>query len=631
VSNKILKFCIVLSCLFMAVCSGGGDPGPGVPTGPNWSLYVKTPAEQVLWGSNISDPAFTSAWLTNGLLSESNNVFSGPITQIGQNNWASAMAYLQSSEFTSQLPTITSYTCYDRNLTRQIGGGLVPVNNNCNRPAGTGPFVCTVYSTNHCPTCAPQVSQNTATCIIGTQGVCTQGALPSNCAKIGPGCNTCTESNVFQGSCEIQNSTQVTGHASVNSGSVVDGCYLDGQGPNPSIKHTSGFYCLGWQQTTYDLTKVNLQLKNLYGSGEVMGCMSPGTVVSASTQWGGLGIGSTCTAEDPSITNIATVIPNPNYLDPIILYSNPYNDDQISGINPVSGFGPDSSSGYFIFGAWAGFCQKFPGFCQAPVVGTSTSGLAHLMGRAGPVALSEYVTSLKATNPTSYYTWQYDDAAGTIVCKDPGTQVLAYFCAGTQLSTTQAQSIFSSSTRQSSRFAVVNNCPYEIWVQINPSVSTSLCTEPFTVNDGSDCLVSVAANASYVYDTPSTGKQSFQIWSKTGCDATGFNCITGEIGSNNGHPRTYGSQPNLETKVEATFGCTLPKLQVSSCQTAPDGKPLISATFYDVTFVDGYTRPVSLQMIPGPLDTSNSDCKTPPPPNIDLTQCPTATDISTRP
>lgn len=555
------------------------------------------------------------------------------------------MAYLQSTAFKSQLPTITSYTCYDSNQQDSFGNYL---NRNCIPVVGSKNFFqCTVYAQNTCPTCSQTLQPITQTCLINPTkpggGVCSQGELPSGCDQPGPNCNPCTTSNVFAGSCTIQNQTQQSGHDPVSSGPFVDACYLDGEGPNPAVQHSSGFYCLGWKATTYDLRKVNLQMKNLYGNNEIMGCMSPGTAMSANTRWGGLGIGSSCVAEDPGFPNTGeTAILLPTYLDPVILFSNPFSNDNLSGIlNPSQSttypnvpFPPTGMENqYSIYSAWVGFCQQNPKFCQAPALGTSTSGLAHLVGQAGPVSTSDYVLVLKKNNPKSYYTWQYDDGAGTLVCQDPTSQVLAYFCAGTQLSSSAAKAVFAnaSASRRSSRFAAVNNCPYDIWVQMKSAPApANICLSSFAVNDGSDCLQKISPGGTYVYDTPEAGKQSVNLWSKTGCDATGFNCITGETGDNNGHERSYGSQPDLETKVEASFGCTLPQAQRNGCQQA-GGKALIPATFYDITFVDGYTRPVSFQMIPGPEDLTNSNCMTPSSPKIDIRECPIEADLSTRP
>ncbi|MES2503929.1 MAG: hypothetical protein V4534_03530 [Myxococcota bacterium] len=604
-----LIFFGLLTVLILDCSSGSGSQNPNTPSNPsgldgtNWALYSNDAADQVLWGS-VYTPEFLAAWQENGL--------TDALNQIGQANWSAAMAYLKAAP---RFNTITSFTGYDRKLLDVFER---PVNANCsivdqsNYAAAGIPvnafkaWLCPVGATLNCPGCPTVNSAVGNNCYFY---VMTSGGTVSQ-----------------TGTCSIQNQSQTApGQQITPAGPIVDSCKIDSSFAN-------GFSCQNWVKTTTPMESINLQVKNLYDSGKPLGCMSPATIVNAPTVWGGLGIGNQITYEDPSIVVPVEV---PTYLDATLLYANPYSNDDISGqTSPVPNVAGNTN--YSILNAWGNFCGDNRGFCFAANGGASTGGLAHIIGAMGPLSRSKYVANLKAVNPKGYYTWQYDDAAGQTVCNSAKSKSIAIFCPGSAvLSNAQLSTIFGTSD---SRFGAYNNCSYPIWVQAKPVPAAApvpaYCVPPptgvpnMTVN-ADDCLISLAPGSSHRYKTQAKGLQSFNIWSKTGCDPTGFNCATGETGDNGGYTgRSYGPQPDIETAVEGTFGCTL--ANTAGCEQTGNGSTLGPTTYLDVTFVNGFTRPVWLQVVPG-TDETNPACVTAAAPKIDMSICPTDEDLSTRP
>lgn len=555
-------------------CSSTSPSNPPSPT--NWSLTN----DPILWQTtNPYTQNFISAWGTNGL--------SDAINQIGAATWSTAIGSLKNN---IPFKNITSFSGYDRKALDAQGN---PINANCSTATpgrngiplnATQAWQCNIYAQN------PQGEATAAQCYFYKMTSTSATQLVGN-------------------SCTITSKTS----CQINSA------------------YTNGFSCSSWNKTTVPLSSINLQLKNLYDSSNVIGCMSPATIVNTLTQWGGLGIGNQITYEDPSVV---APTEQPTYLDAAIMYANPYNNDNISGLNPP--FADYSTNhNYSILTAWNTFCSQNTGFCQAGVGGTSTGGLAHIVGQAGPIALSKYVQNLKQANPTGYYTWQYDDAAGQTICNSGNSRAIGIFCPGSvPLDATTTGRVFE---KTDSRFAVYNNCPDDIWVQAKPVPASppvpAYCkpgdTTPNVIVNATDCLVHLPTGYAHVYHTPAAGLQSFNIWSKTGCDATGFNCKTGEINDNgqaSGNSRPYGPQPDIETAIEGTFGCTL--TDTSGCQQTQNGNTLGSQTYLDVTFVNGFTRPAQLQILRG-SDETHIACLSTPTPSLDISLCPTNEDLTT--
>src|SRR5262245_2573042 len=111
----------------------------------------------------------------------------------------------------------------------------------------------------------------------------------------------------------------------------------------------------------------------------------------------------------------------------------------------------------------------------------------------------------------------------------------------------------------------------------------SRCAEPIWIapldNLGGDQDVELAAGAYHDYDIPAGGVASARFWPKTGCDATGHACATGDTGEGSGAPcGAHGCQPPFDSKLEVTF--------------AASGSS--DSTYYNLSLVDGYTLPFTV-------------------------------------
>lgn len=117
--------------------------------------------------------------------------------------------------------------------------------------------------------------------------------------------------------------------------------------------------------------------------------------------------------------------------------------------------------------------------------------------------------------------------------------------------------------KQTTRLRVTNSSDKDLWIQ--------------QLNiPGEKDSIKVLKGESYDYKIPNTGVASVRVWPKTDCDSDGKNCSTGE--SIPPCP-SEGCQPPFESKVEFTFG------DLTSQNTT---------TSYDVSFADGYTRPLKV-------------------------------------
>lgn len=159
---------------------------------------------------------------------------------------------------------------------------------------------------------------------------------------------------------------------------------------------------------------------------------------------------------------------------------------------------------------------------------------------------------------------------------------------------------------QTERFRITNNCSYTVWIQQqNMPASTPQ-------------IVKLAAGAHQDYEIPDTGQNSTRFWPKKGCDDSGNNC---EIGQTLPPCPTDGCAPAIDSKFEATWGCTLS--DQSQCVTSG---PTLTQTVWDTSAVDGYTLPfmVSVESNDNPSGTCvDVDCS-----GLNFTGCPTDENLS---
>jgi hypothetical protein len=155
------------------------------------------------------------------------------------------------------------------------------------------------------------------------------------------------------------------------------------------------------------------------------------------------------------------------------------------------------------------------------------------------------------------------------------------------------------------RLSVLNSCSYDIWVQQQGVSGPS--------------VVLVKAGAMTTYDIPAEGLASTRFWPKKGCDATGQNCMMGQ--SSSPCPPT-GCAPPLDSKLEATWGCTL--ADKKQCGKTPQGVSMID-TYWNSSAVDGYTFPFSIETHGG---DGRASCKPVECQDLGLAKCPTDEDLS---
>src|SRR5262249_55460616 len=110
----------------------------------------------------------------------------------------------------------------------------------------------------------------------------------------------------------------------------------------------------------------------------------------------------------------------------------------------------------------------------------------------------------------------------------------------------------------SGNMTVVNRCAYTVWVGVQNNAGSAL-----PVNGG----FQLDAGQSFAFATPfANGGWGGRIWGRTGCNAAGQGCVTGECG---------------QTQCGGNGG--RPPATLAEFTIAQSG-----LTFYDVSLVDGY-------------------------------------------
>ncbi|MFO1520063.1 MAG: hypothetical protein U1F57_10435 [bacterium] len=162
-------------------------------------------------------------------------------------------------------------------------------------------------------------------------------------------------------------------------------------------------------------------------------------------------------------------------------------------------------------------------------------------------------------------------------------------------------------TPQSTRFRITNSCQYTIWIQQQ------------NMPAGTPSVVQLNSGTSFDFNIPDAGLASTRFWPKTGCDGSGQNCAIGQ--SSNPCP-AVGCAPPVDSKIEATWGCTLS--DTSQCAITPQGNVIPPTTDYNASAVDGFTLPFKVNVqTGGGSNCANLDCS-----GLNLNQCPTNENLS---
>lgn len=186
---------------------------------------------------------------------------------------------------------------------------------------------------------------------------------------------------------------------SIAGSSGVYGSY--GFGPYPTYTNGSG--------DTVNLASVNEQ-STYPTTHQVEGCMAPTTVMTYSTNYGGLFLGANTSGYTASL------------ISPVILYSCGFNTSQLKSDDPSPAtIQPGQETG---FNNLSGFCNANSAYCPA----SDASGpAASQVCNAGPINDTLYVQYVHA-NTTNIYAQTFDDTNGTSTCFSPQTKYAFIIC-----------------------------------------------------------------------------------------------------------------------------------------------------------------------------------------------------------
>jgi len=164
---------------------------------------------------------------------------------------------------------------------------------------------------------------------------------------------------------------------------------------------------------------------------------------------------------------------------------------------------------------------------------------------------------------------------------------------------------------QTERLQIVNKCSYSIWIQQQNMPS------------GVPSVIKLDAGGSAQWIIPAAGLAATRLWPKKGCDADGNNCLMGQ--SSPPCPPT-GCPPPVDSKFEATWGCTLADVNQCAVNPSAPSQKLSGDTYWNTSAVDGYTFPFTATVTDNTLPASICspvDCSA-----LTMDQCPTNEDLS---
>jgi hypothetical protein len=125
------------------------------------------------------------------------------------------------------------------------------------------------------------------------------------------------------------------------------------------------------------------------------------------------------------------------------------------------------------------------------------------------------------------------------------------------------------------------------------------------------------------YPIPQQGLAATRFWPGMGCNDKGGDCQIGQSGGPTTAgftcPEGIGCAPPVDSKFEATFGCTLS--DTSQCLNNPSGSGKLGPNdYWDTSMVDGYTLPYTVKVqgnCPGGPSNNFIDCS-----GLQLEYCP---------
>lgn len=168
----------------------------------------------------------------------------------------------------------------------------------------------------------------------------------------------------------------------------------------------------------------------------------------------------------------------------------------------------------------------------------------------------------------------------------------------------------TGSSTQTERLRITNNCEYTIWIQQQNMPS------------GTPSVVKLISGAHQDYTIPAEGLASTRLWPKKGCDDSGENCT---IGQSSDPCPSGGCPPPVDSKIEATWGCTLS--DQTQCANTPQGDR-IADTYWNTSAVDGYTFPFTATVSGNTITDSGAPCDAADCSNLLLSSCPTTDNLS---
>tara|TARA_B110001452_G_scaffold82889_1_gene67806 strand:+ start:423 stop:1421 length:999 start_codon:yes stop_codon:yes gene_type:complete len=135
------------------------------------------------------------------------------------------------------------------------------------------------------------------------------------------------------------------------------------------------------------------------------------------------------------------------------------------------------------------------------------------------------------------------------------------------------------------RLRIVNGCDTPIWI------ANFAGAVPYFPDD-----IRIEGGGSHDYKIPDEGLAATRFWPKWGCDDQGQNCRIGGSGGPGEGCIAAGCAPPVDSKFEASFGCT--KSDPKDCAINPSDPTahLGPEDWWDVSQVDGWTLPYKVEV-----------------------------------